>query len=313
MPHRLVDPLESVEVEAQDRDPATHRLGGAVDRLAELGQKEMPVGQAGERVVAGQELDALGGDLEADALLLEQPGDHADPDQGQEHQVELAERGEVPAPCRARPVLEGERVGEGVELVQPVGDQGDRQNPGPQTSPAPLADPPDAGPRGDEPDPGDQVAEPDPKHQALESGAGGPREQRHRDHGQPGQRDQDEAQPPPSDLLAGGDLVGADQQPGDAPVAGQDADQGEHRAQGVERAEGAGDEQGEAGGGQVDRHRPPAPRPLGEVEVAVASVVGVEDGAEGYRHHSLAEQAGQRLGHQCSVHRAARGRRPLSE
>ena len=92
--HRLVDHLEAVEVEEEDGEPLPPPLG-AGQRRPQMPEQQAAVGQVGQRVVVGQVLDLVRGGEDPLALVLEQPGHHADPDQRLEQEVERPEIGRV--------------------------------------------------------------------------------------------------------------------------------------------------------------------------------------------------------------------------
>ena len=58
MAERIVDDLEAVEIDEQDRKPQLVAMGG-IDRMAQQAVEHLPVRQAGQAVMRGEIFDAL--------------------------------------------------------------------------------------------------------------------------------------------------------------------------------------------------------------------------------------------------------------
>ena len=96
MAEGVVHDLEPVEVEKEDRQPGVV-AAGVVQRHPHLVEEQLPVGQAGERVVIGDALDLRRRLHRRLPFFLQQPDHEAHREGEIQHHVHEAERGEVGA------------------------------------------------------------------------------------------------------------------------------------------------------------------------------------------------------------------------
>ena len=278
---RVVDHLEAVEIEEEHRELVTVavRVG---DRQVEPVQEELPVGQAGERVMIREMLDLRARVHAGLALVLEQPDNEAQRHRELQQEIDEAE---VLDPGQALPTSEPHhRRREDVQLLETVSQECAADEP--RAEPAADAARPDDRVRGEEEGDADQArAHGDPQDEPRIARPRIPRKERRGRDGEDDERHGRAGHERAGNGLRHRQLVDAEEEPRELHVAGDGGDdrgaEPRRMGGGIRRREADRDRAEE----QVHAKREPAPRPVEQVALAVVSV-------EAEKHRRGEERAG---------------------
>ena len=291
MAKRVVDHLESVEVEEQHRDDALRPLG-PVERHPHLIEEQLSVGQPRERVVIGDLLDLGRGVHRRLPLLLEEPDDEPHRQPEIEHDVDEAERRE---PQRVqRPDVRIGRQREVLDLVRRQPEEGERHG----AAADGARDPRGAADRPSRHERGERHEDPPQRHAELidQLGIGRvPPEEHRQQTAKQGGRDDDASHRRPRQRGARRQLEGSHQQERELKASSDARQHRDHRVRRIgDRPAGRPiqDDARQRAARGVRREGEPAPRPMTEEGAPVAALQPDEHEGDEQRRASLHQQAG---------------------
>ena len=245
--------------------------------------QQVAVGQIGQGVVIGEVLDAVRGGEHPLALVLQQPGHHADADQALEQEVERPEVGGIGHRADLDRLRHDDH--QVMDLVQPVEQEGAGHQSAAEARAVRPAEPDPPG-RGEDGGPQQEGPQPDPHQEAdLRSGIQGQGDGAGCEQQEEGQHGTPEAA---GEGLRGGGLVRAEEHPRGLPVAGGDGDQRSREARRRRGWQMGSQVDRERVGEQPDAERPPAPSPGEQIGALVEAMKAHQhdrqnDGAQGLR------------------------------